>query len=208
LVVRQAVGRGRGAMQPTQGVRAHPRQEGGMSATVTFELRKRDLVYWTVKKQAWVLPHELRGVRRRVVSRPQPEQEAHTLSAPPTALPATLRQSILLFFGSWSFCSRPLIRLRVSLGSFGIATVDPTSDSLPDLLRRRHAERRSPRRRRLTSRSGSLGPLARRDRRRLLIPLRVCFVSRFVSRFVYRSPLSEVLAVPPAHDANMGLSAA
>ncbi len=28
----------------------------GKSATVTFELRKRDIVYWSVKKQAWVLP--------------------------------------------------------------------------------------------------------------------------------------------------------
>ncbi len=28
----------------------------GKSATITFELRKRDIVYWSVKKQEWVLP--------------------------------------------------------------------------------------------------------------------------------------------------------
>ncbi len=30
--------------------------KNGKSATVTFELRKRDIVYWSVEKQQWVLP--------------------------------------------------------------------------------------------------------------------------------------------------------
>jgi hypothetical protein len=30
--------------------------KAGKSATITFELRKRDIVFWNVSKQAWVLP--------------------------------------------------------------------------------------------------------------------------------------------------------